>query len=164
MRTSDPFIYAVGMRWRRQISSPANLKADPAGGSCQPAGHTPPTTCWAVRKPQRRPRAPPSASCSTWRWPAQASTRSVAGAAGSAVREGLCPPGSHAGYCPGAHPVSLKLLFSPRWQDLWRPGHRQAMGSTSASTCWRWLQRAGLTVFDSDLELTYAPPFGSARM
>ncbi|CAJ1898397.1 Coenzyme A disulfide reductase [Aeromonas dhakensis] len=72
-------------------------------------------------------------------------------------------PGSHAGYYPGAHPVSLKLLFAPDGKIY----GAQAIGKDGVDKRIDVLavaQRAGLTVFDlQDLELTYAPPFGSAK-
>ena len=71
---------------------------------------------------------------------------------------------SHAGYYPGAHPVSLKLIFNPEngkilgAQAVGKDGVDKRIDILSVA------QRAGLTVFDlQDLELCYAPPFGSAR-
>ena len=71
---------------------------------------------------------------------------------------------SHAGYYPGAHPVTLKLLFDP---DNGKILGAQAAGMDGIDKRIDVLavaQRAGMTVRDlQDLELTYAPPFGSAR-
>lgn len=71
---------------------------------------------------------------------------------------------SHAGYYPGAHPVSLKLIFNP---ENGRILGAQAVGKDGVDKRIDILsvaQRAGLTVYDlQDLELCYAPPFGSAR-
>ena len=71
---------------------------------------------------------------------------------------------SHAGYYPGAHPVTLKLLFNPDTgailgaQAVGKEGIDKRIDVISVA------QRAGLSVFDlQDLELCYAPPFGSAR-
>lgn len=71
---------------------------------------------------------------------------------------------SHASYYPGAHPISLKLLFSPEngkilgAQAVGKDGVDKRIDVLSVA------QRAGLTVYDlQDLELCYAPPFGSAR-
>lgn len=71
---------------------------------------------------------------------------------------------SHASYYPGAHPVSLKLLFNPEngkilgAQAVGKDGVDKRIDVLSVA------QRAGLTVYDlQDLELCYAPPFGSAR-
>jgi NADPH-dependent 2,4-dienoyl-CoA reductase/sulfur reductase-like enzyme/rhodanese-related sulfurtransferase len=71
---------------------------------------------------------------------------------------------SHASYYPGAHPVSLKLIFNP---DNGKILGAQAVGKDGVDKRIDVLsvaQRAGLTVYDlQDLELCYAPPFGSAR-
>ncbi|SHH94286.1 FAD-dependent oxidoreductase [Ferrimonas marina] len=71
---------------------------------------------------------------------------------------------SHASYFPGAHPVSLKLLFSPKDGKLLGA---QAVGKDGIDKRIDVLAvaiRAGMTVFDlTEMELTYAPPFGSAK-
>ena len=70
----------------------------------------------------------------------------------------------HAGYYPGATMISLKLLFSP---DTGKILGAQASGKKGVDKRIDGLsvaQRAGLTVNDLEhLELTYAPPFNSAR-
>jgi NADPH-dependent 2,4-dienoyl-CoA reductase/sulfur reductase-like enzyme/rhodanese-related sulfurtransferase len=72
--------------------------------------------------------------------------------------------GSHAGYYPDSHPVTLKLLFAP---DTGAILGAQAVGKDGIDKRIDVIavaQRAGLTVYDlQDLELCYAPPFGSAR-
>lgn len=72
--------------------------------------------------------------------------------------------GSHASYYPGAHPVTFKLLFNPETglilgaQAVGKDGIDKRIDIISVA------QRARMTVFDlQDLELCYAPPFGSAR-
>ncbi|MGY5451617.1 FAD-dependent oxidoreductase [Agarivorans sp. MS3-6] len=71
---------------------------------------------------------------------------------------------SHAGYYPGAHPINLKLLFHPQSGLIYGA---QAVGKDGIDKRIDVLavaQRAGMTVFDlQHLELTYAPPFGSAK-
>jgi NADPH-dependent 2,4-dienoyl-CoA reductase/sulfur reductase-like enzyme/peroxiredoxin family protein/rhodanese-related sulfurtransferase/TusA-related sulfurtransferase len=73
-------------------------------------------------------------------------------------------PASHASYYPGASPLSLKLLFDP--QDGKILG-AQAIGSEGVDKRLDVLAvaiRAGLTVRDlRDMELCYAPPYGSAK-
>lgn len=73
-------------------------------------------------------------------------------------------PASHASYYPGAHPVSLKLLFDPQNGRILGA---QAVGKDGVDKRIDVLavaMRAGLSVLQlEDLELTYAPPFGSAR-
>ena len=65
---------------------------------------------------------------------------------------------------PGAQPVTLKLLFNPDSgvilgaQAVGKDGIDKRIDVIAVA------QRAGLSVFDlQDLELCYAPPFGSAR-
>lgn len=72
-------------------------------------------------------------------------------------------PADHATYYPGAHPISLKLLFTEAGKIL----GAQAVGVAGVDKRIDVIavaQRAGLTVFDlEELELCYAPPFGSAK-
>jgi NADPH-dependent 2,4-dienoyl-CoA reductase/sulfur reductase-like enzyme/rhodanese-related sulfurtransferase len=73
-------------------------------------------------------------------------------------------PGHHAGYYPGAHPIHLKLIFE-------KPGGRvlgaQAVGAEGVDkridVVATMIQMKG-TVHDlADVELCYAPQFGSAK-
>ncbi|MFC6239201.1 FAD-dependent oxidoreductase [Longivirga aurantiaca] len=72
-------------------------------------------------------------------------------------------PGSHAGYYPGAKPVHLVLLFTPEGRVL----GAQAVGKDGVDKRIDVIAtalRAGMTVDDlAELELAYAPPFGSAK-
>ena len=70
----------------------------------------------------------------------------------------------HAGYYPGACPISLKLLFCPTSslilgaQAVGKDGIDKRIDILSVA------QRAGMTVEQlQHLELSYAPPFGSAK-
>ena len=75
----------------------------------------------------------------------------------------LHPP-QHATYFPGAHPISLKLLFEPGSGRILGAQAVGVEGVDKRIDVLAVAQRAGLTVFDlEDLELTYAPPFGSAK-
>ncbi|MCE5198732.1 MAG: FAD-dependent oxidoreductase [Armatimonadota bacterium] len=73
-------------------------------------------------------------------------------------------PASHASYYPGASPISLKLMFDPKDGKVLGA---QAVGSDGVDKRIDVLAvaiRAGLTVFDlEDMELSYAPPYGSAK-
>ena len=72
-------------------------------------------------------------------------------------------PGHHAGYYPGAQPLHLKLLFAPDGRVL----GAQATGGEGVDKRIDVIAtaiRAGMSVEDlADLELAYAPPFGSAK-
>ncbi len=71
---------------------------------------------------------------------------------------------SHAGYYPGSSPISLKLLFSPDGSKIFGA---QAVGKDGVDKRIDVIAtaiRAGLTVSDLEkLELSYAPPYNSAK-
>ncbi|HUJ11636.1 MAG TPA: FAD-dependent oxidoreductase [Verrucomicrobiae bacterium] len=73
-------------------------------------------------------------------------------------------PNSHAGYYPGAEPIALKILFAP---DTGRLLGAQAVGHEGVDKRIDVLAtalKAGMTVHDlAELELAYAPPYGSAK-
>jgi NADPH-dependent 2,4-dienoyl-CoA reductase/sulfur reductase-like enzyme/rhodanese-related sulfurtransferase len=72
-------------------------------------------------------------------------------------------PGHHAGYYPGARPIHLKLVFAPDGRVL----GAQATGTEGIDKRIDVIAtaiRAGMHVEDlAELELAYAPPFGSAK-
>lgn len=84
-------------------------------------------------------------------------------AAGVDYRTTITHGGSHASYYPGAKQISLKLLYTPDGKIL----GAQAVGADGADKRIDVIAtaiHAGMTVDDlSDLELAYAPPFGSAK-
>lgn len=73
-------------------------------------------------------------------------------------------PGSHAGYYPGAKPIAIKILFAP---DTGRLLGAQAVGADGVDKrmdVFATALKAGMSVHDlAELELSYAPPFGSAK-
>jgi peroxiredoxin family protein/rhodanese-related sulfurtransferase/TusA-related sulfurtransferase len=73
-------------------------------------------------------------------------------------------PASHAGYYPGAAQLSLKLLFEPQSGKILGAQAVGADGIDKRIDVLAVALRAGLTVFDlQEMELCYAPPFGSAK-
>jgi len=73
-------------------------------------------------------------------------------------------PADHATYYPGAHPISLKLIFDPKDGHILGAQSVGVAGVDKRIDVIAVAQRAGLTVFDlEDLELCYAPPFGNAK-
>lgn len=85
-------------------------------------------------------------------------------AAGRAVRAIHTHPTSHAGYYPGAEPMSLKLLVDPGTDAILGA---QAIGGTGVDKridIIATAMRGGLTASGlADLELAYAPQFGAAK-
>ncbi|MGD8191343.1 CoA-disulfide reductase [Brevibacillus ginsengisoli] len=73
-------------------------------------------------------------------------------------------PGSHAGYYPGAAPISLKLLFDPTNGKILGAQAVGADGADKRIDVIATAIKGGLTVVDlPDLELSYAPPYSSAK-
>jgi len=98
-------------------------------------------------------------------------TAAMTGASEKALRRADCPfrkvyvhPTHHAGYYPGADAMTLKLLFDPATGKLLGA---QAVGGAGVDKRIDVLAvaiQAGMTVFDlEEMELAYAPQFGSAK-
>ena len=72
-------------------------------------------------------------------------------------------PGSHAGYYPGAQTMHLKLLMSPDGEILGAQGVGRD-GVDKRIDVIATAIRGGISAVElADLELAYAPPFGSAK-
>ena len=82
---------------------------------------------------------------------------------GLPYRSAIIHAANHAGYYPGAAPMAFKLLFSPEGKIL----GAQLVGLEGVDKRVDVLAtaiHAGMTVYDlEELELAYAPPYGSAR-
>lgn len=71
---------------------------------------------------------------------------------------------SHAGYYPGSYPMSIKLLFTPDTGKLLGAQVIGKLGVDKRIDIFATAIRHGLTVQDlAELELSYAPPYGSAK-
>lgn len=98
-------------------------------------------------------------------------TAAMTGASEKSLRRGNRPyrkvyvhPAHHAGYYPGAEPMTLKIVFEPVSGKLLGA---QAVGGAGVDKRIDILAvaiQAGMTVFDlEEMELAYAPQFGSAK-
>ncbi|WP_338887484.1 FAD-dependent oxidoreductase [Aeromonas rivipollensis] len=163
MRTSDPFIYAVGDAVEETDFVTGESVLIPLAGPANRQGRIAADNMLGRSETYKKTQG--TAICKLFDL-AVASTglnekRLVQ--LGLPFEKVYVHPGSHAGYYPGAHPVSLKLLFAPDGkiygaQAIGKDGIDKRIDVLAVA------QRAGLTVFDlQDLELTYAPPFGSAK-
>ncbi|MFP4571671.1 MAG: FAD-dependent oxidoreductase [Desulfobacterales bacterium] len=164
MRTSDPYIYAVGdaVEIRQRVTGvkaliplagPANkqgrIAADNAMGRCSvfrgSAG-----TC-AVKVFELTAAATGLNEKTLCRQ-------------GIAYQAGYTHSGSHAGYYPGAETMAVKLLFSPGSGRLLGAQAVGKIGVDKRIDVLATAVYAGMTVFDlEELDLCYAPPYGSAK-
>ncbi|MBC8206223.1 MAG: FAD-dependent oxidoreductase [Kiritimatiellales bacterium] len=84
--------------------------------------------------------------------------------AGIAFEKIYVHPASHASYYPGAAALSIKMLFDPETGKVLGAQAVGADGVDKRIDVFAVAIRAGLTVYDlEELELSYAPPFGSAK-
>lgn len=84
--------------------------------------------------------------------------------AGVAYEKIYVHPASHASYYPGSAALSMKMLFDPETGKVLGAQVVGADGVDKRIDVFAVAIRAGLTVYDlEELELSYAPPFGSAK-
>lgn len=83
--------------------------------------------------------------------------------AGIPYRVAVVHPGDHAGYYPGATPMTLKLLFNEEGRIFGAQGAGK-QGVDKRIDVLATVMRLNGTVHDlSDLELAYAPPYSAAK-
>ncbi|WP_432463974.1 MULTISPECIES: FAD-dependent oxidoreductase [unclassified Agarivorans] len=164
LQTSDPSIYAVG----DAIEDPEFVTGDaaliPLAGPANRQGRMVANNIFGANEHYQRSQG--TAICKVFDL-AVASTglnEKNLQAKGLEYQKVYLHAASHAGYYPGAQPINLKLLFHPQSGLIYGA---QAIGKEGVDKRIDILavaQRAGMTVFDlQHLELTYAPPFGSAK-
>ena len=84
--------------------------------------------------------------------------------AGRPFRMVYVHPAQHAGYYPGAEPMTLKLLFEPADGRILGAQVVGGEGVDKRIDVLAVAIQAGMTVFDlEEMELAYAPQFGSAK-
>ena len=85
-------------------------------------------------------------------------------AAGRAHQSIHTHPNSHAGYYPGAKAMVLKLIFDPKTGQILGAQGIGTEGVDKRIDVIATAMRGGITAPElADLELAYAPPFGSAK-
>jgi NADPH-dependent 2,4-dienoyl-CoA reductase/sulfur reductase-like enzyme/rhodanese-related sulfurtransferase len=98
-------------------------------------------------------------------------TAAITGASEKSLRRGNRPfrkvyihPAHHAGYYPGAEAMTLKVLFHPKSGKLLGAQGVGGAGVDKRIDVLAVAIQAGMTVFDlEEMELAYAPQFGSAK-
>ncbi|RKF18539.1 CoA-disulfide reductase [Alginatibacterium sediminis] len=164
MQSSDPDIYAVGdavedLHWVSQQSA-----FIPLAGPANRQGRLAANNIFGAKQAYKQTQG--TAICKVFDL-AVASTglnEKQLSAQGISYEKVYVHSASHASYYPGAESVNLKLLFCPETGTILGA---QAVGKDGIDKRIDVLavaQRAGLKVEDlQDLELCYAPPFGSAK-
>jgi NADPH-dependent 2,4-dienoyl-CoA reductase/sulfur reductase-like enzyme/rhodanese-related sulfurtransferase len=164
MRTSDPDIYAVGDAVEVKGSVSGEPAQIPLAGPANRQGRIAADHIFG-----RDSRYRGSQGTAILRVFEQAAA--ITGESEKSLRRARRPyekvylhPAQHAGYYPGARPMAIKLLFEPKDGKILGA---QIVGQDGVDTRIDVLAvalQAGLTVFDlEEVELAYAPQFGSAK-
>lgn len=164
-QTSDPDIYAAGDACEYIFGPTGESMRVPLAGPANRAGRTAGEHAATGRS---HPSAPVNATAIVRVFELTAATTGLS--AKAAKRSGLnfrsvtIVAGQHAGYFPGATPITLKLLYNPTTgkvlgaQAVGRDGVDKRIDVIATAMAF------GATVRElSSLDLAYAPPFGSAK-
>lgn len=164
MQTSDPFIYAVGDAVEEKDLVTGKQTLVPLAGPANRQGRMAADNMLGAREAYQGTQG--TAICKVF----DLAVASTGKNEKTLQREGIgyekvyVHTASHASYYPGAEVVSLKLLFAP---DSGKILGAQAVGKDGVDKRIDILavaQRAGMTVEQlQHVELTYAPPYGSAK-
>ena len=163
-QTSDPAIYAVGDAVQVRHVVNGNPVILPLAGPANRQGRIAADAIFGRQAAYRGSQG--TAICKLFEMTAGATglNERALKAAGMAYRKIYIHANDHAGYYPGAKQVSIKLLFSEK------TGHvlgAQAVGESGVDKRLDVLAtaiQAQMTVDDlAEMELSYAPPYGSAK-
>ena len=164
MQTSDPAIWAVGDAVEIQeftLDAPALIPlAGPANRQGRLAADN------ILGRPSVYKGTQGTAICKVFDLAFAMTGRSEKSLAalGRPFRKIYVHPADHASYYPGAHPISLKLLFDPADGRILGAQAVGVAGVDKRIDVLAMAMRGGLTVYDlEDAELCYAPPYGSAK-
>ncbi|MHB8973031.1 MAG: FAD-dependent oxidoreductase [Pirellulaceae bacterium] len=165
MQTSDPDVYAVGDAvqysfgpteglMRVALAGPANRAGRLAGEHAATDAAHPMADVFATSIVRVFEQSAALTGLSTAR----------ARQLGISTRSVTVVANNHAGYYPGATPITLKLIFDPKYGRVFGA---QAVGQDGVDKRIDVIATAmalGATVWDlAGLDLTYAPPFGAAK-
>lgn len=164
MRTSDPNIYAVGDAIEVRDAVFGDPTQVPLAGPANRQGRIAADNIFGRAARYRGTQGTAIVG-------AFGRTAAMTGASEKALRRADRPfrkvyvhPAHHAGYYPGAEAMTLKILFDPETGKLLGA---QAVGGAGVDKRIDVLAvaiQAGMTVFDlEEMELAYAPQFGSAK-
>ena len=164
-QTDDPNIYAVGDAAEYLYGPTCQSMRVPLGGPANRAGRIAGEHAATGRSAKMAP-VYGTAIVRVFEWAAAITGLSIKAArrAGLEARSVTIIAPHHAGYYPGASPITLKLVYAP---DTGRVLGAQAIGQAGVDKRIDVIATAmafGATVHDlAGLDLAYAPPFGAAK-
>ena len=164
MRTSDPDIYAVGDAVPVLDPLTGKLKLTPLAGPANKQGRIAADNICGIDSEYKGTIGSTVIKVFDLTAACTGLNEKAAKAAGIAYERIVGYWGNHAGYYPGAENMLVKVLFAP---DTGRILGAQIVGPAGVDKridVFATAIRAGLTGADlAELELSYAPPYGSAK-
>lgn len=164
MQTSDPHIYAVGDMIEVTDFVTGKPTQIPLAGPANRQGRLAADAIADHRVSYRGTQGTSVVGVFDYTAAATGASEKTLKAAQTPYRKVYIHPNDHAGYYPGAEPLTLKLIFAP---ETGRVLGAQAVGRKGVDKRIDVLAMAiqgGLTVFDLEqAELCYAPAYGSAK-
>ncbi|MGN2615027.1 FAD-dependent oxidoreductase [Aliivibrio fischeri] len=164
LQTSDPFIYAVGDAIEEKDFVTGNQTLVPLAGPANRQGRMAADNMFGRSESYQATQG--TAICKVF----DLAVASTGKNEKALKREGISyekvfvHTASHASYYPGAEIVSFKLLFSPETRKILGAQAVGKDGIDKRIDVMAVAQRAGMIVDQLEhVELTYAPPFGSAK-
>ncbi|MUK48285.1 FAD-dependent oxidoreductase [Aliivibrio fischeri] len=164
LQTSDPFIYAVGDAIEEKDFVTGNQTLVPLAGPANRQGRMAADNMLGRNESYQGTQG--TAICKVF----DLAIASTGKNEKTLKREGISyekvfvHTASHASYYPGTEIVSFKLLFSPETRKILGAQAVGKDGIDKRIDVMAVAQRAGMTVDQLEhVELTYAPPFGSAK-
>jgi NADPH-dependent 2,4-dienoyl-CoA reductase/sulfur reductase-like enzyme/peroxiredoxin family protein/TusA-related sulfurtransferase/rhodanese-related sulfurtransferase len=164
MQTSDPSIYAVGDAVEVTDFTSGQPALIPLAGPANRQGRIAADNIFGRDSAYKNTQG--TAICKVFNMAIGMTglSEKMAKRQGIAYEKVYVHPASHASYYPGSHPVSLKLLFDPKTGKVLGAQAVGAEGVDKRIDVLAIAVRAGMTVYDlEEMELSYAPPFGSAK-
>jgi len=164
LQTSDPAIFAVGDAIETAAFGTGERTQVPLAGPANRQGRIAADNVFGRQSRYRGTQATAILGCFDCTAAMTGASEKVLKRQGTPYRKVYVHPAHHAGYYPGAEGMSLKLLFAP---DTGKLHGAQGIGGAGVDKRIDVLAvalQAGMTVFDlEEMELCYAPQFGSAK-
>jgi NADPH-dependent 2,4-dienoyl-CoA reductase/sulfur reductase-like enzyme/rhodanese-related sulfurtransferase len=164
LRTSDPDIYAVGDAIEVKDFVTGQPTQVPLAGPANRQGRIAADNVFGRSSRYRGTQGTAILGVFDWTAAMTGASEKTLQRANLPYRKVYVHPGHHAGYYPGAQQMSLKVLFDPTTGKLYGAQVVGGEGVDKRIDVLAVAIQAGLTVYDlEEMELAYAPQFGSAK-
>lgn len=164
LQTSDPDIFAVGDAIETNAFGSGERTQVPLAGPANRQGRIAADNAFGRRSRYRGTQATAIIGFFGKTAAITGASEKVLKQRGQAYRKIYIHPAHHAGYYPGAEGMSLKVMFDPATGKLLGAQGVGGAGVDKRIDVLAVALQAGMTVYDlEEMELCYAPQFGSAK-